>query len=132
MASPPLGGGRIHGRAFLKKSLSLSIMRSDFSLSVNLLLYKGAELTERDGKRGVFIPIEGNSLFEGEQGVWQNLQAIEHTRLRFNTTHFIKRQIYKEEAAKMTKEEKKNQTILGYMKPLFFKKSEKKDEKTQK
>ncbi len=101
-------------------------MRSDYSLSVDLLQYKGAEVIERDGVRGVFLPIEGNSIFEGNKGIWQNLQAIELGHMRFNNTHLIKRQIYKEEAAMMTGDEKKNQTILGYMKPLFFKKSEKK------
>ena len=101
-------------------------MRSDFSMTVDLLLYKGAEVMVRDGVRGVFIPIEGNSIFEGDKGLYQNLQAIELGRMRFNNTHLIKRQIYKEEAAMMTGDEKKNQTILGYMKPLFFKKSEKK------
>lgn len=101
-------------------------MRSDFSLSVDLLQYKGAEVIERDGVRGVFLPIEGNSIFEGGKGLYQNLQAIELGRMRFNNTHLIKRQVYKEEAATMTAEEKKNMTILGYMKPLFFKKSEKK------
>lgn len=101
-------------------------MRSDYSLSVNLLKYEGAEIIERDGTRGVFIPIQGNSLYEGEQGLWQNLQAIEYTRLHFNTTHFIKRQLYKEDAAKMTLDDKKNMTTLGFMKPLFFKKTAKK------
>lgn len=101
-------------------------MRSDFSISIDLLQYQGAEVMDKDGVRGVFIPIEGNSLCEGRKGgVWQNIQAIELNKLRFNTTHFIKRQLYKEEADRMTLDDKKNMAILGYMKPLFFKKGEK-------
>ena len=101
-------------------------MRNDFSLSVDLMEYKGAETIEHNGQRGIFIPIEGNSIFESEKGaVYLNLQAIEMNRVRYNSTHFLKRQIYKEEAATMTDEEKQNQPILGYMKPLFFKKVKK-------
>ena len=73
---------------------------------------------EQKGKsgmvKGIFIPIEANTLFEGKEGaVYLDLVAFEMKEKKDYATHIVKQNFSKEVREKMSDEEKSAQPILG-------------------
>lgn len=98
----------------------------NYQMSINLLAFKGAQETEIEGVKGIFIPIEPN-VYEGEKGAYLNLQAIEYKSMVRGCTHYMQKYTKsKEESEEQRRQRRENKLPwYGSMKPLFFKKSEK-------
>jgi hypothetical protein len=69
-------------------------------------------------KRCIVIPIDDNSLYIGEKGVYLDMVATELRDAKFDDTHLVKRSIPKDVYAAMTEEERKNNPIIGNLKPI--------------
>lgn len=95
---------------------------TNFSIKTDLLKLKGSFLTNLKGKaatkRCLVIPIDDSNLFVGEKGVYLNLTAIEMREERYGDTHVLKQSFPKDVYQAMTEEERNEQPILGFLKPL--------------
>lgn len=101
----------------------------NYSGKINLLKMKNACIVTVKGntstKRGVFIPIEDNSLFISADdnlkpkaayidiSVWENKQPS-----KFGDTHSIRQSLPKEALERMTDDEKKSIPYIGNIKPF--------------
>lgn len=105
--------------------------KQSYTLSTNLLKMKNACIvhlkSERTGvvKRGVFIPIEENDLYESldeslkTKGVFLGINAwLLKTKGQYGDTHLLKQNFSKEFRESLTKEEIENAPIIGNMKPI--------------
>ena len=93
----------------------------NFSTKIDLLKFAGAKLVQtKGGKRGVFIPTDGNPMiFVGAKGVYLNLT---HIRLKaesqFGDTHLVRGNIDRDAYDAMTEEQRHALPILGNSRPL--------------
>ncbi len=94
---------------------------TNFEIKINLAkLPKVMKTKLQNGENCIVIPIKDNSIFEGKSGLYLSLLAYETKEIRFGETHFLKLNIDKAIYQKMTDEERRNQQILGSLKPLEF------------
>lgn len=94
---------------------------TNFEIKINLAkLPKVMKTKIQGGETCIVIPIKENSIFEGKNGLYISLLAYETKEIRFGETHFLKLNIEKNIYNKMTEEERRNQQILGSLKPLEF------------
>jgi len=95
---------------------------SNLGIKVNLKKLKNVAIIDVKGrettKRGVFIPIDDNSLFISEKGYYLNLVAFEMKDHKFDDTHLVKLSLEKEVYDAMTEEERNNQPIIGGIRPI--------------
>lgn len=90
----------------------------NFSAKLNLLQLN-AVVKNLKGQSGevkcLVIPINQNSLFEGEKGIYLDIQGFEIKQKREGSkdTHLIKQSFPKEVYDKLTDEQKKELPILG-------------------
>ena len=100
---------------------------SNYSIRLNLLKVPGAGTINLQGKTAVkrclVIPLDESEMFEGEKGLYLDLQAIELREQKYDQTHMVKIQVSSETYKKMTEQERKNTPIVGSMKE-FIKKQE--------
>jgi hypothetical protein len=99
---------------------------SNYSISINLLKVKNTAIKTIQGKtkpvRCVIIPLEGlSNLVENEHGIFLNMGAWASENQKFGNTHYVKVNISKEEQEAMTEEQRKQQPIVGNMKPIVAK-----------
>ncbi len=97
-------------------------MKSNFSIRVNLSRLTGAFVRNLKGstatKKCLIIPIDDSPcLYHGKKGVYLNTIAFELEEKKYDDTHIVKGGINKEQREKMTDEERRNQPILGSMRP---------------
>jgi len=89
---------------------------SNLGIKVNLKKLKNVAIIDVKGrettKRGVFIPIDDNSLFISEKGYYLNLVAFEMKDHKFDDTHLVKLSLEKEGYDEMTEEERKDRNII--------------------
>lgn len=94
---------------------------SKLGIKLNLMRLKNAALITVKGKtatkRGVFIPLDDNDIFEGESGAYLSLVAFE-ANLSDGKTHIVKRSIKREDVEAMTEEQRKSIPIVGDIKPF--------------
>jgi hypothetical protein len=102
-----------------------------YTLGTNLLKMKNACIVHLESKktgvkkRGVFIPIEENDLYESldealkTKGVflYQNAWSLKN-KGQYGDTHLLKQNFSKEFRDSMSEDELKNAPILGNMKPI--------------
>lgn len=84
-------------------------------------------ITGRSGvpTKCVVIPVESNGIFLSEKGgMYLDLQAIALKQEQYGQTHLIKRAIPSDKWKSMSDDEKKNQPILGGLKPIQAKEKE--------
>lgn len=95
----------------------------NYQMTINLLAFKGAQETEIEGVKGIFVPI-GQNVYEGEKGAYLNLQAIEYKKMVRGCTHFMQKYTQSKEESEEQRQQRKDHTLpwYGSMKPLFFKK----------
>lgn len=104
---------------------------TNYTESINLLKMKNSCViklrSEKTGvvKRGIFIPIEENDLYESVdeslklKGIHLGIASWAlKEKGQYGDTHILKQSFSKEFRAKMTEEEIKNAPILGNMKPI--------------
>jgi len=95
---------------------------SNLGIKVNLKKLKNVAIIDVKGrettKRGVFIPIDDNSLFISEKGYYLNLVAFEMKDHKFDDTHLVKLSLEKEVYDAMTEEERNAQPIIGGVRPI--------------
>lgn len=103
----------------------------NYTLSTNLLKMNNACVVHLESKktgvikRGIFIPIEENDLYESvdeslkTKGVFlsQNAWSLK-TKGQYGDTHLLKQNFSKEFKEKLSDEEINNAPILGNMKPI--------------
>ena len=89
--------------------LNLSALPSTFFATI-----KGRQ-TE---KKCLCIPIDEAHLFCGKSGTYLDLTAMEMKEPKYDSTHYIKAQLPKELYRNLSEEERKNQPILGDMRPF--------------
>lgn len=97
----------------------------NYQMNINLLAFEGAEVMEKDGERGVFLPIRHT--FEGDKGAYLNMQAIEYKKMCRGYTHYMQKCTKSKEESEEQRQRRRDHTLpfYGTMKPLFYKKSEK-------
>lgn len=95
---------------------------ANFGIKIDLLKLKNSFVTNLKGKtetkRCLVIPIDDTQLFLGEKGIYLNLTGVEMQKARYDETHFVKQKLQKEVYQAMTEEERKQQPILGSMRPI--------------
>lgn len=107
---------------------------SNFQGKIDLLKLKNACVISVNGKsgakKGVFIPIEDNSIFVSTdennkaKGAYFNFAVFENKQpTKFGDTHMIKQSLGKDEQSNMSEEEKRAMPILGNMKPMKMQKA---------
>lgn len=90
----------------------------NISIRLNLLQLNAA-VKKLKGQSGeiecLVLPIKQNSLYEGEKGIYLDLQAFEIKNKKGDSkdTHLIKQSLPKEVYDKLTEEERKEQPIIG-------------------
>lgn len=94
-----------------------------FNLKLNLLSLKNTAVTRIKGAQEtrlcLVIPIEENHLFVGEKGVYLDLTAFGLRETgRHGDTHLIKQSLPKHAYNSMSEAERKEQPLLGSMRPL--------------
>lgn len=95
----------------------------DYSMRVNLTQLSGAFLKDLTGrtatKKCIIIPVEDNpSMYVGEKGVYLNIAAFANENTQYGDTHMLKPNLPKEVRDLMTDEQRRQQPILGNMRPL--------------
>lgn len=97
---------------------------SNYSIKIGLLK-AGGSLVNLKGNTGVtkqciVLPVDDCGLFIGEKDVYLNITAVELKEPKHEQTHFLKRDLPKEEYEKLTDEQKKEIPIMGNMKPVVY------------
>lgn len=93
----------------------------NFTTKIDLLKFAGAQLVQtKKGKRGVFIPTDGNPMiFVGAKGVYLNLS---HIRLKadgkYGDTHLVRGHIDRDTFDAMSEEQRRALPILGNSRPM--------------
>ena len=64
------------------------------------------------------IPVEANSLYRGDKGLYLDLVAWSIAEPKYDDTHMLKQSLPKEVAEKQTKEEKYAMPIMGALRPF--------------
>ena len=95
----------------------------DYAMKVNLTQLTGTFLKELTGrtatKRCIIIPVDDNpSMYVGEKGVYLNIAAFANENPQYGDTHMLKPNLPKEVREQMTDEQRRQQPILGNMRPL--------------
>lgn len=95
---------------------------SNFGVKVDLLKLRGAMVAplnfgEKE-EQCLIIPLEGSGFFQGKQGIYLDLTAVEMKEPKYGDSHFVKQSIAKEEYLAMTKEERDAQPILGALRAI--------------
>lgn len=96
---------------------------SNYSIRLDLLRLQGAFTRNLKGKtatkRCLIIPIDDNpGMFLGEKGCYLNAVAYETQNNQYGDTHMVKPDLPKEVRERMTEDERRNQPILGNMRPM--------------
>ena len=96
---------------------------SNYSIRLDLLRLQGAFTRNLKGKtatkRCLIIPIDDNpGMFLGEKGCYLNAVAYETRNNQYGDTHMVKPDLPKEVRERMTEDERRNQPILGNMRPM--------------
>ena len=82
---------------------------SNFNISLDLLRLQGAFTRNLKGKTAMFL---------GEKGCYLNAVAYETQDNQYGDTHMVKPDLPKEVRERMTEDERRNQPILGNMRPM--------------
>lgn len=95
----------------------------NYNIRLDLLRLQGAFTRNLKGnttnKRCLIIPIDDNpGMFLGEKGCYLNAIAYETQKNQYGDTHMVKPDIPKEVRERMTDDERRNQPILGNMRPM--------------
>lgn len=97
-------------------------MEKNYALKQNLLALKGAFIANIQGKtakkRCVCIPIEDAHLYEGEKGVYLNVNMWVSKNSQYGDSHYLTQNLPKEVRDAMPEEEKKSLPILGNVKVM--------------
>ena len=96
---------------------------SNFNIRLDLLRLQGAFTRNLKGntatKRCLIIPIDDNpGMYLGEKGCYLNAVAYETQNNQYGDTHMVKPDLPKEVRERMTDDERRNQPILGNMRPM--------------
>lgn len=107
---------------------------TNFNVKLNLMKLSRAGVMQIQGRgevlRCLVIPIEENHLFVSTdennrpKSAYIDLSAWELQNPKYEETHMVKQALPKEVREQMNEEEKKNQPILGGMKPIEVKPAE--------
>ena len=94
----------------------------NYSINVNLTKLRGAVVTNIKGRTAtklcVIIPVDEAGLYMGEKGAYLDLTAYYLTEPKYNETHMLKQKVDKNAYLAMGEEEKRQQPIIGGMRPL--------------
>ena len=87
---------------------------------INLAALTHVEMVKTSSKtkkevKGIFIPYEVNSIFQGEKGKYLNIIAFPLKETRDYDTHLVKQSLPKDIYEKMSDEEKNAMPIIGNM-----------------
>lgn len=97
-------------------------MEKNYAQKQNLLALPGAFVANIQGrtakKRCLCIPIEDAHLYEGEKGVYLNLNMWVSKDSKYGDSHYLTQNLSKEVRDAMTDEQKKSQPILGNVKVM--------------
>lgn len=98
-------------------------MEKDYSMRVNLAQLAGAFVKDLTGrtttKKCIIIPVQDNPcMFVGEKGVYLNITAFANDNPQYGDTHMLKPNLPKDVREQMTDEQRRQQPILGNMRPL--------------
>lgn len=97
-------------------------MEKNYGQKVNLLALGGAFIANIQGKtakkRCLCIPIEEAHLFEGEKGVYLNMNMWVSKNSQYGDSHYLTQNLPKEVRDAMTEEQKKAIPILGNVKVM--------------
>lgn len=104
---------------------------NNFNLKLNLLKFTNAGVCSVKGRgktlKCVVIPIEDNHIFVSKdsetnkpKAAYIDMTAWELSNPKYEDTHMVKQSFPKEVREQISEEERKNQPILGSMKPLSF------------
>ena len=95
----------------------------DYTMRVNLAQLAGAFVKDLTGRtttrKCIIIPVQDNPcMYVGEKGVYLNITAFANDNPQYGDTHMLKPNIPKEVREQMTDEQRRQQPILGNMRPL--------------
>lgn len=97
-------------------------MEKNYSQKQNLLALPGAFVANIQGKtakkRCLCIPIDEAHLYEGEKGVYLNLNMWATKDSKYGDSHYLTLNLPKEVRDAMTEEQKKSLPILGNVKVI--------------
>lgn len=97
-------------------------MEKNYAQKQNLLALPGAFVANIQGKtakkRCLCIPIEEAHLYEGEKGVYLNVNMWVSNNSKYGDSHYLTMNLPKEVRDAMTEEEKKALPILGNVKVM--------------
>ena len=97
-------------------------MEKNYGQKVNLLALGGAFIANIQGKtakkRCLCIQIEEAHLFEGEKGVYLNMNMWVSKNSQYGDSHYLTQNLPKEVRDAMTEEQKKAIPILGNVKVM--------------
>ena len=97
-------------------------MEKNYAQKVNLLSLGGAFIANIQGKsakkRCICIPVEDAHLYEGEKGVYLNMNMWVSKNSQYGDSHYLTQNLPKEVRDAMTEEEKKSLPILGNVKVM--------------
>ena len=97
-------------------------MEKNYGLKMNLLALGGAFVANIQGKtakkRCVCIPIDDAHLYEGEKGVYLNINMWVSKNSQYGDSHYLTQNLSKEVRDAMTDEQKKSLPILGNVKVM--------------
>ena len=72
-------------------------------VTLQLLKFNNAEvITNEEGVRGVFLPIEENGFYEGSKDINVTLYVNERSANTFNQSHYVKQGFWKKMKEKLT------------------------------
>lgn len=104
--------------------------KRNYNVKLDLAKLNKVAAVNLTGKTGekvkcVVIPVEENDIFLSEKGgIYLDLTAVALKEERYGQTHLIKRSIPSEIYKDLSDEVKKNQSIIGALKPIQAKQLE--------
>lgn len=102
----------------------------NYNIKLDLAKLNKVAAVNLTGKTGekvkcVVIPVEDNDIFLSEKGgIYLDLTAIAMKEERYGQTHLIKKSIPSDIYKELSDEVKKNQPIIGALKPIQSKQAE--------
>lgn len=97
-------------------------MEKNYGQKVNLLALGGAFMANIQGKtakkRCICIPVDDAHLYEGEKGVYLNMNMWVSKNSQYGDSHYLTQNLPKEVRDTMSEDEKKSLPILGNVKVM--------------
>lgn len=93
---------------------------SSYKAKLDLSKLSNVQVRNEGGRKIVAIPADDNNLFISERtgSIYLDMVVNEYFEPKYGATHYIKRNLSRDEYMKLSTEEKKNIPIVGTMQPM--------------